>query len=295
MNIAFIGLGNMGKGMALNLIKANHTVKVYDINSEAVNYLNNKGCLGCSDLLSALDSAQIVISMLPEGSHVRDVYLGEDGVIKNVNKNTLLIDCSTIDIGTIKNVGEIAINNGMQIIDAPVSGGVVGADNGILTFMVGGTEHSYAQALPILNAMGKKIVRAGDLGSGLAAKICNNMILGITMIALSESFTMAKKLGLDQKTFFEISSKATGMSWAMLNHLPVANIIETATANNNFKPGFAAEMMLKDLSLAQSTAESIELTTPVGALALNMYKEFIKQGNGALDYSAIIKLIASSN
>ena len=295
MNIGFIGLGNMGKGMALNLVKAGHKVSVYDINTEAVNNLNSKGCVGCSELLTAVSDVDVVISMLPEGSHVRDVYLSENGVIANANKDTLLIECSTIDINTIKNVGEIAINKGMRIIDAPVSGGIVGADNGTLTFMVGGSEVNFNSALSILSDMGKNVIHAGELGAGLAVKICNNMILGTTMIALAESFTMAKKLGLDQKKFFEISSKATGMSWAMLNHLPVANIIETSSANNNFKPGFAAEMMLKDLSLAQNAADSVNISTPIGLKALDMYKEFINQGKGSLDYSAIIKLIEESS
>jgi len=291
MKIGFIGLGNMGRGMALNLVKAKHDVNIYDLNKDVIGELNKRGCIGCSDIISTVKDRDVVITMLPEGSHVRDVYLGSSSIIENCNENTLLIDCSTIDIASIKAVGIKANKNNMHIIDAPVSGGVVGADNGTLTFMVGGKEESFNLALPILKDMGKKVVHAGDLGSGQAAKICNNMILGITMIALSESFTMAKKLGLDQNKFFEISSKATGMSWAMLNHLPVANIIETAAANNNFKPGFAASMMVKDLTLAQSTAASLNLNTPLGSLALDMYKDFIKKGNGDLDYTAIIKLI----
>ena len=291
MKIGFIGLGNMGRGMALNLVKAKHDVNIYDLNKDVIGELNKRGCIGCSDIISTVKDRDVVITMLPEGSHVRDVYLGSSSIIENCNENTLLIDCSTIDIASIKTVGIKANKNNMHIIDAPVSGGVVGADNGTLTFMVGGKEESFNLALPILKDMGKKVVHAGDLGSGQAAKICNNMILGITMIALSESFTMAKKLGLDQNKFFEISSKATGMSWAMLNHLPVANIIETAAANNNFKPGFAASMMVKDLTLAQSTAASLNLNTPLGSLALDMYKDFIKKGNGDLDYTAIIKLI----
>lgn len=295
MNIGFIGLGNMGKGMALNLVKAKHEVKVYDINPDAVNYLNSNGCTGCKDIANTVSNVDIVISMLPEGSHVREVYLSKNGVIESANNNTLLIECSTIDVDTIKNVGEVAYNNKMKIIDAPVSGGIVGADNGTLTFMVGGKKDSFNKAYPILNNMGKNVIHAGELGAGLAVKICNNMILGATMILLGESFTMAKKLGLDQKKFFDISSKATGMSWAMLNHLPVANIIETSAANNGFKPGFAADMMLKDLSLAQSAATSVGIKTPIGMEALNMYKKFVRQGNGSLDYSAIIKLIEDNS
>ena len=294
MKIGFIGLGNMGSGMALNLVKANQEVNIYDINKDVIDDLSEKGCIGCSDIISAVKNRDVVITMLPEGTHVREVYLDKLGVIENSNKNTLLIDCSTIDIESIKTVGAKANQNNMHIIDAPVSGGVVGADNGTLTFMVGGSEESFNLALPILNVMGKKVVHAGELGAGLAAKICNNMILGISMIGLSESFAMAKKLGLEQSKFFEISSKATGMSWAMLNHLPVADIIETAAANNYFKPGFAASMMVKDLSLAQSAATTVNLNTPLGSLALDMYKDFVSQGNGALDYSAIIKLIENN-
>ena len=294
MNIGFIGLGNMGRGMALNLVKANHKVKVYDINIDAVNDLNSNGCIGCSNIVDTVSNVEIVITMLPEGSHVRDVYLGSNGVIENANKNTLLIDCSTIDIESIKEVGKEANINRLSIIDAPVSGGIVGAIKGNLTFMVGGTNDSFNLSLPILKNMGHKVIHAGELGAGQAAKICNNMILGISMIALGESFTMAKRLGLDQKKLFEISSKASGMSWAMLNHLPVAGIIETAAANVNFKPGFSASMMVKDLSLAQSAAKSVNLNTPIGSLALKMYKEFVGNGRGNLDYSAIIKMIDNS-
>jgi len=289
MKIAFIGLGNMGIGMANNLVKANYEVNVYDINKNILESIKNKGFIIHNSIASAVKDVNVVITMLPEGQHVREVYISNDGVINNVKNNTLLIDCSTIDIASIKEVEKKANVKDLLLIDAPVSGGVVGADEGTLTFMVGGNEKSFKISLPILEKMGKKVVHAGELGSGQAAKICNNMILGTTMIALSESFTMAKKLGLDQKTFFEISSKATGMSWAMLNHLPVANIIETAAANNNFKPGFAAKMMVKDLSLAQSAASSVNLNTPLGRLVLDMYKDFIEEGHGELDYTAIIK------
>ena len=289
MQIAFIGLGNMGIGMANNLVKANYEVNVYDINKNILESIKNKGFIIHNSIASAVKDVNVVITMLPEGQHVREVYISNDGVINNVKNNTLLIDCSTIDIASLKEVEKKANVKDLLLIDAPVSGGVVGADQGTLTFMVGGSQKSFKLSLPILEIMGKKVVHAGELGSGQAAKICNNMILGTTMIALSESFTMAKKLGLDQKTFFEISSKATGMSWAMLNHLPVANIIETAAANNNFKPGFAAKMMVKDLSLAQSAASSVNLNTPLGRLVLDMYKDFIEEGHGELDYTAIIK------
>ena len=291
MNIAFLGLGNMGKGMALNLLQANHMVHIYDIDSEALNSLEHHRFEIHNSIKDAVQNVDFVITMLPEGKHVREVYLSTDGIIENVKPDTVLIDCSTIDIATVKEVENTAKNNNLYMLDAPVSGGVVGAQQGSLTFMVGANEENFKLVLPLLESMGKKVVHAGDVGAGQAAKICNNMILGTTMIALSESFTMAKKLGLDQKTFFEISSKATGMSWAMLNHLPVAGIIETAAANNEYKPGFAASMMFKDLALAQSAASSVNLDTPLGAQSLRLYKEFIEKGNGKLDYTAIIKMI----
>ena len=291
MKIAFLGLGNMGKGMALNLLNANHEVHIYDVNAEAMSVLEEYNFIIHKSIEDAVESVEVVITMLPEGKHVKDVYLGDKGVINNVKPNTILIDCSTIDMNSLREVEKKAKIKGLLILDAPVSGGVVGADNGTLTFMVGAGEDEFNLISPLLLNMGKKVVHAGDVGAGQAAKICNNMILGTTMVALSESFTMAKKLGLDLNTFFEISSKATGMSWAMLNHLPVAGIIETAAANNNYKPGFAASMMLKDLTLAQDTASSVNLETPLGSLTQKLYKQFTESGNGELDYTAIIKMI----
>ena len=291
MKIAFLGLGNMGKGMALNLLNANHEVHIYDVNAEAMSELEEYNFVTHNSIDDAVENVEVVITMLPEGKHVKDVYLGDKGVINNVKPNTILIDCSTIDMNSLREVEKKAKIKGLLILDAPVSGGVVGADNGTLTFMVGAGEDEFNLISPLLLNMGKKVVHAGDVGAGQAAKICNNMILGTTMVALSESFTMAKKLGLDLNTFFEISSKATGMSWAMLNHLPVAGIIETAAANNNYKPGFAASMMLKDLTLAQDSASSVNLETPLGALTQKLYKQFTESGNGELDYTAIIKMI----
>ena len=291
MKIAFLGLGNMGKGMALNLLNANHEVHIYDVNAEAMSELEEYNFVTHNSIDDAVENVEVVITMLPEGKHVKDVYLGDKGVINNVKPNTILIDCSTIDMNSLREVEKKAKIKGLLILDAPVSGGVVGADNGTLTFMVGASEDEFNLISPLLLNMGKKVVHAGDVGAGQAAKICNNMILGTTMVALSESFTMAKKLGLDLNTFFEISSKATGMSWAMLNHLPVAGIIETAAANNNYKPGFAASMMLKDLTLAQDTASSVNLETPLGSLTQKLYKQFTESGNGELDYTAIIKMI----
>ena len=294
MNIAFLGLGNMGKGMALNLLKANHDVHVYDVKLEVLEGLVEHNFVIHKNIISAVKNADTVITMLPEGKHVKEVYLGDEGVIKNVKSGAILIDCSTIDIASLKEVENAAKSEELVMLDAPVSGGVVGADQGTLTFMVGGKKEHFDLIVPLLENMGNKVVHAGNIGAGQAAKICNNMILGTTMIALSESFTMAKKLGLDLNTFFEISSKATGMSWAMLNHLPVAGIIDTAAANNNYKPGFAATMMLKDLSLAQETASSVDLETPLGALTQKLYKDFTESGNGNLDYTAIIKMIDRS-
>jgi len=269
--------------MAHNLAKAGFEVVGFDTQDVKVDLIkivsNAKDCVLNSD---------VVITMLPNGEILKTVATQ---IIEHMKNEAIFLDCSTVDVASAKSVAELSENYRIIPLDAPVSGGIGGATAGTLTFMVGGPLEGFNKVKNLFDIMGQKAVHCGNSGSGQSAKICNNMILGTTMIALAESFTMAKKLGLDQKTFFDISSKATGMSWAMLNHLPVANIIETASANNNFKPGFAAEMMLKDLSLAQAAANSINLSTPIGSLALSMYKEFISKGNGSLDYSAIIKLI----
>ncbi|PPR30769.1 MAG: 3-hydroxyisobutyrate dehydrogenase [Alphaproteobacteria bacterium MarineAlpha9_Bin2] len=291
MKIAFIGLGNMGEPMASNLANAGYEVYAYDVMKQKTISAEKKGCIKKESLKSAVKGVDFVVTMLPEGRHVKEAYLTKEGIVNNASPGTILIECSTIDVETTKKVGEVALCKDLFMIDCPVSGGTSGAVNSTLTFMVGGNSETLKLSLPLLNVMGKKIVHVGELGSGQAAKACNNMLLGISMIALGEAFTLADKLGLDQKKLFQISSEGSGMSWAMLNHLPVSGIVDTAASNNNFKAGFAAHMMLKDLTLALSAADSTNFKCPIGSLTKSLYEKFVKSGGGSLDYSAIIKLI----
>jgi len=292
MKIGFVGVGNMGGPMARNLVKAGHELRAFDLAKAAVKAMADAGAEVAESPADAAAGAEIVITMLPAGTQVRAVYGGDAGIIKAVAEGTLLIDCSTIDVDSARVVSAMAESAGLAMLDAPVSGGVAGAEAGALTFMVGGPAEAFSRARPVLEQMGRKVVHAGPGGNGQAAKICNNMILGISMIALAESFTLARKLGLDAKTLFEISSNASGSCWAMLNHLPVPGVVESSAANRDFKPGFATEMMLKDLRLAQQAAASVGSATPLGAEAAALYTLFSNAGHGALDYSAIVKLIA---
>jgi len=289
--IGFIGLGNMGGPMARNLVKAGHKVRGFDLAPAALEAAKAGGVVTVSAAAEAAQGAEVVISMLPAGQHVRAVYTGANGVIGLAKKGALLIDCSTIDVASARAVHETAAASGLEMLDAPVSGGVAGAEGATLTFMVGGTDKAFARGKPLLESMGRNIVHAGGAGNGQAAKVCNNMILGITMIGISEAFTLAEKLGLDQKKLFEISSKASGSCWAMLNHLPVPGIVEASAANRGYKPGFAAAMMHKDLKLSQEAAAQAGAATPLGAEATALYTMFVNAGNGALDYSAIVKMI----
>ena len=292
MKIGFIGIGNMGGPMARNLIAAGHQVAVFDLSLDAIAALVDAGATAAGSPIDAISGADSVISMLPAGRHVREVYCGDGGIIAAAGEGTLLIDCSTIDVVSARAVAEEASERGLFVLDAPVSGGVAGAEAAALTFMVGGDAAAFARAEPILSTMGKKIVHAGASGNGQVAKICNNMILGVSMIALGEAFTLGEKLGLEAQTLFDISSNASGSCWAMLNHLPVPGIVETAAANRDFKPGFAVDMMLKDLRLAQQAAQEVGAATPMGAEAAALFGMFSNAGNGGLDYSAIVKLIA---
>ncbi len=292
MKIGFIGVGNMGGPMVRNLLKAGDAVTVFDVSSEAVAALAGDGAVAADSPAAAVSGAELVITMLPAGAHVREVYCGDGGVIAAATSGTVLIDCSTIDVESAREVAAAAEAAGLAMLDAPVSGGVAGASAAALTFMVGGQAEAFAEAEPVLAKMGRKIVHAGPSGNGQVAKICNNMILGISMIALGEAFTLADSLGLEAQTLFDISSNASGSCWAMLNHLPVAGIVETAAANRDFAPGFATDMMLKDLRLAQQAANASGTATPLGAEAAALYGVFSAAGNGGLDYSAIIKMIA---
>ncbi len=287
--IAFIGLGNMGGPMAANLAKAQHHVVAFDLSDAAVSAAVEKGAHKAASAAEAVKGAEIVVTMLPAGKHVREVY--EKDVLPNVAKGTLLIDCSTIDVESARHVAALAEKAGMDMVDAPVSGGVGGATAGTLTFMVGGSEASFAKAKPILEKMGKNIVLAGTSGGGQAAKICNNMILGVSMIAVSEAFMLAKRLGLDAQKLFDVASTASGQCWALTNYCPVPGPVPTSPANRDYQPGFTAAMMLKDLMLAQQAANAAGASTPLGAEAAQLFSLFVNSGNGAKDFSGIIKML----
>ncbi|MEJ2016013.1 MAG: 3-hydroxyisobutyrate dehydrogenase [Limibacillus sp.] len=291
MRIAFIGLGNMGGPMAANLVKAGHQVAGFDVMADNLEAAGEKGVSAAASAAEAVAGAEAVITMLPAGQHVREVYMGEGGVIEAAEPGCLLVDSSTIDVASARAAHEAAEAAGHAMVDAPVSGGVAGAEAGALTFMVGGSEEAFKRAEPLLDIMGKAVVHAGGAGNGQVAKVCNNMILGITMLGISEAFNLGQSLGLDPEKLFAISSKSSGSCWAMLNHLPLPGIVETAAANRDYKPGFAAGMMLKDLRLSQQAAAQAGAATPLGAEAAALYTIFCNAGNAGLDYSAIIKLI----
>ena len=290
--IAFIGVGNMGNPMAQNLMKAGKKVKVFDVSKKMVEKAKEKK-LDVVENLDALITNDVttVITMLPEGKNSKEVYLGDNGIINKVSKNCLLIDCSTIDIQTSIEIGKKATESGIKMIDAPVSGGVMGAQKATLNIMVGGTKKSFDLALPLLKIMGKNIFHAGELGSGNGAKICNNMSLGITMIAASESLMLAKRLNIDIKKVHEIMKNASGNSWPISVYPPLPGLIEGTPSNNNYRPGFSASMMNKDLKLANECAKQVNASTPLGAIALEIYNKFCEEGNDSKDFSAISKVV----
>jgi 3-hydroxyisobutyrate dehydrogenase len=291
--IAFIGLGNMGLPMAANLVKAGHAVAGFDVSAAVVEKLVASG--GRAAERAGPADAEIVITMLPSGIEVRDVYLGPDGAIARAAPGTLLIDCSTIDVETARSVASTAAASGLAMLDAPVSGGVGGAQAGTLTFMVGGTEAAFARAKPVLDAMGRTVVHAGASGSGQAAKICNNMILGISMIAVSEAFVLAEKLGLESQKLFDIASKSSGQCWSLTNYCPVPGPVPTSPANRDYQAGFTAAMMLKDLKLAQDAARSAGVATPLGAEAAALYGLYAAHGAGGMDFSGIIRFLRGAS
>jgi 3-hydroxyisobutyrate dehydrogenase len=287
MKIAFIGLGNMGGGMAANLAKAGHDVHAFDLAEEALARAQENGCKTHTSVRDAVQDADAVVSMLPNGKIVESVYSAD--VIGQAPTSALLLDCSTIDVGTARKVANAASAAGFAMVDAPVSGGIAAANGGTLTFMVGGSDEAFARAEPILSAMGKAVIHAGASGAGQAAKICNNMILGATMIATCEAFALAEKLGLDLQTFYDISSKASGQSWSMTSYCPVPGVGPASPADNGYHGGFAAALMLKDLKLAMEAAGSVGATVPMGARAEELYEAFTAAGNGGTDFSGIIK------
>ena len=288
MKIAFIGLGNMGGGMAANLVKAGHEVRAFDLAEAALSAARANGCATFTDAKEAVEGVDAVVSMLPNGSIVKAVYTND--VIGHAPAGALLLDCSTIDVATAREVIAAAEDGGYAMVDAPVSGGIAAANGGTLTFMVGGTAEAFARAEPILAAMGKAVIHAGDAGNGQAAKICNNMLLGIQMIGTCEAFALAQKLGLDPQTFYDISSVSSGQNWSMTSYCPVPGVGPTTPADNGYQGGFATALMLKDLKLAMEAAQTAGATTPLGDHARAIYEAFAAE-NGGLDFSAVIKTL----
>jgi len=290
--IAFIGLGHMGGGMAPNLAKAGHDVRAFDLSEEALAKAVEQGCQRAGSTVEAVDGADVVITMLPAAQHVLAVY--RDQVFGKAPASALLIDCSTIDVASARAVEEEAAAQGYTMVDAPVSGGIAAAAGGTLTFMVGGSDEAFGRAQPMLEPMAKAVIHAGGPGAGQAAKICNNMILGATMIVTCEGFVLAQKLGLDPQVFFDIASKASGQSWSMTSYAPVAGVGPETPADHDYEGGFAAALMLKDLKLAMQAAQQAGAYTPIGGEAEELFQRFVDRGGGNKDFSGIIKMIDDS-
>jgi 3-hydroxyisobutyrate dehydrogenase len=285
-SIAFIGLGNMGGRMAANLVKAGHKVTAFDLVAASRDQAKADGAAVAESSVVSVMGAEVVITMLPAGKHVLSVW---QEVVPAMAKGALIIDCSTIDVESAKQAHALAASHGIGSIDAPVSGGTGGAKGATLTFMCGGDDKAFASAKAILEKMGKKIVHCGGAGAGQAAKICNNMILGISMIAVSEGFALAEKLGLSHQALFDVSSTSSGQCWSLTSYCPVPGPVPGSPANNDYKPGFASALMVKDLTLAQDAAKAAGAATPLGQHAQEIYKAFDASGNGGVDFSGIIQ------
>lgn len=284
--IAFIGLGNMGGPMAANLVKAGETVIAFDLVEASRDQAKNDGAEIAASAAGAVKGADVVVTMLPAGKHVLGVW---NEVVPAMSKGALIIDCSTIDVESAKQAHALAAQHDMGSVDAPVSGGTGGAKAATLTFMCGGDEKSFAAAKPVLEKMGKRIVHCGGAGAGQAAKICNNMILGISMIAVGEAFALAEKLGLSHQALFDVASTSSGQCWSLTSYCPVPGPVPTSPANNDYKPGFASALMVKDLTLAQDAARAAGAATPLGKHAQEIYQAFDKAGHGGVDFSGIIQ------
>jgi len=293
--VGFIGLGNMGGPMAANLIKAGHKVQGFDIEQDRVRQFEKNGGDPVNDIREISNNVDFVITMLPAGSHVRSVYLETCGVIASFNKNTLLIDCSTIDVATAREVAAEAKRAGLIMLDAPVSGGVMGAEAASLTIMVGGNKRGFEQATSLLSLMGKNVIYTGSSGNGQVAKMCNNLMLGVSMIGVSEAFVLAEKLGLDHQKLYDISSSSSGQCWSLTSYCPVPGPVPNSPANRNYQAGFTVDMMLKDLQLSQESAKICGVETPMGAKAASLYDQFEGLGNGYLDFSGIIRLLRNGD
>jgi 3-hydroxyisobutyrate dehydrogenase len=286
--IGFVGLGNMGGPMARNLARAGHAVTGFDIVPEALARAAAAGVAPAGSAAEAARGAEFVITMLPAGEHVRDAWLGRGGMAAASDPGAVLVDCSTIDVATAR---EVAAAAGRPMLDAPVSGGVMGAEAATLTFMVGGPAGAFARAEPILKAMGRNVLHCGDAGAGQAAKTCNNMVLAATMIVTCEAFVLAERLGLSHRALFDVMSKSSGQSWSLTTYCPVPGPVPASPANRDYRPGFAAALMAKDLSLAQEAARAAGVETPLGAEALALYRRFLEQGGGEADFSGIIRML----
>ncbi len=286
--IAFIGLGHMGGGMAANLAKAGHDVRAFDLSAPALEMAKANGCLPVASAAEAIADAEVVITMLPAGKHVAQVY--EEAILKVAKVGVLVIDSSTIDVATARRVAQAAQAKGLTAVDAPVSGGIAAAAAGTLTFMVGGSADGYERARPVLELMGKAVIHAGSIGAGQAAKICNNMILGATMAVTTEAFNLAAALGLDPKAFYDIASVSSGQSWSMTSYCPVPGVGPETPADRSFEGGFAGALMLKDMRLALDAAEATGASVPVAACAAGRYQRLADEGQGGKDFSAIIGL-----
>jgi 3-hydroxyisobutyrate dehydrogenase len=285
-NAAFIGLGNMGGPMAANLVKAGHKVVAFDLVEASRNQSKADGAAIADSAVAAVKGAEVVITMLPAGKHVLSVW---SEILPSMTKGSLIIDCSTIDVESSVQAHALAAKQGIASVDAPVSGGTGGAKGATLTFMAGGEAKAFAAAQPVLEKMGKKIVHCGGAGAGQAAKICNNMILGISMIAVSEAFALAEKLGLSHQALFDVASTSSGQCWSLTTYCPVPGPVPTSPANNEYRPGFAAALMVKDLTLAQDAAKAAGAATPLGKHAQEIYRAFDAAGNGGVDFSGIIR------
>jgi 3-hydroxyisobutyrate dehydrogenase len=287
--VGFIGLGNMGGGMAANLARNGHDVHAFDLAADALDKAKKAGCLPVDSAAAAAEGAEAVVTMLPAGKHVEQVYA--ESLYGNTDVSAILIDCSTIDVATAKRVAEAARGKGLTAVDAPVSGGIGAAAAGTLTFMVGGSEEAFRRAEPFLQDMGKAVIHAGINGAGQAAKICNNMILGATMIATCEAFLLAEKLGLDPQAFFDIASVSSGQSWSMTSYAPLPGVGPESPADHDYQGGFAAALMLKDLRLAMEASQASGANTPIGAKAAELYDTFVADGLGGMDFSGIIRML----
>jgi 3-hydroxyisobutyrate dehydrogenase len=286
--IAFIGLGNMGNPMAANLVKAGHSVQGFDLMPENLATARDNGVTVVANAGAAARDAEVVITMLPAGKHVVSVY---EDIVPQLGDGTLLIDSSTIDIESARKAHGIAARRGLPSVDAPVSGGTGGAVAGTLTFMAGGSVEAFSKAEPVLKPMAGRIVHCGDAGTGQAAKICNNMILGISMIGVAEAFVLAEKIGLTHQALFDVASTSSGQCWSLTTYCPVPGPVPTSPANRDYKPGFAAALMLKDLKLAQEAAQVSGVATPLGAQAAQLYALFSGLGHAGDDFSGIIRML----